>query len=275
MNSLQGADVRPTAVQVAAIAAARTAAAKAMAQWTTIMTIDLLALNAKLKAAGIAPLTAAASAAPAADPIARIDHLVYATPDLNAGVDRIAQLLGVRALPGGQHLGIGTRNALIALGPSCYLEIIGPDPDQPAPARPRTFGIDDLKAPRLAAWVAKGTHLEDLARDAASRGVRLGEVISGSRRRPDGVLLSWRYTDPRTVVAEGIVPYFIDWGSSPHPAATAASGVTLTGLRAEHPDAPRVHQMLRQLGLDLPVKRGPAPALIATLSTSKGVVELR
>ena len=163
------------------------------------------------------------NAAPAAgDLLAKIDHLVYATPDLNAGIDRIELLLGVRATPGGQHPGIGTRNALVALGPSCYLEIIGPDPEQPKPERPRTFGIDDLKAPRLATWVAKGTDLEQLARAAASRGVTLGDVIAGSRRRPDGVVLAWRFTDPRTVVADGIVPYFIDWGTSPHPAADAA-----------------------------------------------------
>jgi hypothetical protein len=211
----------------------------------------------------------------AGDLLGTIDHLVYATPDLSAGIDRIEKLLGVRASPGGQHPGIGTRNALVALGPACYLEIIGPDPEQPKPERPRTFGIDDLEAPKLAAWVAKGTNLEQLARDAASRGVVLGEVISGTRRRPDGVVLSWRYTDPRTVVADRIVPNFIDWGTSPHPADSAAKGVTLTGLRAEHPDAARVRKMLDQLGLGLPVQPGPRPALIATIDTPKGRVELK
>jgi hypothetical protein len=223
----------------------------------------------------VTTLAAAAFAAPADGVLSRIDHLVYATPDLNLGIARIEQVLGVRASVGGQHPGMGTRNALVALGPSSYLEIIGPDPDQPPPEKPRSFGIDDLKAPKLVRWVAKGTALEQLARDAAGRGVTLGDVIAGSRRRPDGVVLTWRYTDPRTVVADGIVPYFIDWGTSPHPAATAAKGVTLTALRAEHPDAPRVQQMLRQLGLDLAVQPGPAPALIASVSTAKGSVELR
>ena len=84
----------------------------------------------------------------------------------------------------------------------------------------------------------------------------LGAVASGSRRRPDGVVLAWRYTDPTVVVADGLVPFFIDWGSSPHPALTAAKGATLTQLRAEHPDAPRVQKMIDALGLDLRVSPG-------------------
>jgi hypothetical protein len=132
-----------------------------------------------------------------------VDHLVYATPELSAGVERIEKLLGVKASPGGQHPGRGTRNALLALGPTSYLEIIGPDPEQPTPALPRPFGIDDLKEPRLVAWAAKSMDLARLASEAGRNGVKLGEVISGSRRRADGVMLSWRYTDPRTIVAGG------------------------------------------------------------------------
>src|SRR6476620_8681534 len=88
-----------------------------------------------------------------------IDHLVYATPDLSAGVERIEALLGVRATPGGQHPGEGTRNALIALGPTSYLEILAPDPEQPKPDRSRRFGIDTLSGPRLVTWAAKGRNL--------------------------------------------------------------------------------------------------------------------
>lgn len=222
-------------------------------------------------------LVLAVSAAPraAGDLLSRVDHLVYATPDLKLGIDTAEQLFGVRASQGGQHPGEGTRNALIALGPSAYFEIIGPDPDQPKPDRPRRFGIDDINVPRLTTWVAKGTDLETFASDAAAHGVNLGAVISGSRKRPDGVVLSWRYTDPRMVLANRLVPYIIDWGASPHPSATAAKGVTLLTLRAEHPDAEHVQEMLRQLGFDLAVTRGPKAALIATFDSPKGRVEIR
>jgi len=205
----------------------------------------------------------------------RLDHLVYATPDLNLGIDTIEKLLGVRATVGGQHPGLGTRNALVALGPTSYLEIIGPDPEQPKPAGPRRFGIDELKAPRIVRWVAKSNELEKVAATAAQKSVKLGPVIPGSRKRPDGVVLAWRYTDPNVVEANGLIPFFIDWGTSPHPSATAARGAMLINVRAEHPDAERVQKMIEALGLDLRVQKGSAPAIIATIESPRGRVELR
>lgn len=207
--------------------------------------------------------------------LTRLDHLVYATPDLQLGIDAIEKQLGVKATAGGQHPGLGTRNALVALGATSYLEIIGPDPEQPKPSGPRRFGIDDLKAPKIVRWVVKSNELEAIAARAAKATVTLGPVASGSRKRPDGVLLAWRYTDPAVVVADGLIPFFIDWGTSPHPALTAARGATLVQLRAEHPDAPRVQTMLEQLGLDLRVTQASTPAIIATIDSPKGRVELR
>jgi Glyoxalase-like domain len=221
-----------------------------------------------------AMLSAIGHAQPAAL-LTRVDHLVYATPDLQLGIDAIEKQLGIKATAGGQHPGLGTRNALVALGPTSYLEIIGPDPEQPKPSGPRRFGIDDLKAPRIVRWVVKSSDLTAVAEKAAKAGVRLGPLASGSRRRPDGVVLAWRYTDPATVVADGLVPFFIDWGSSPHPALTAARGATLVQLRAEHPDAPRVQKMLDDLGLDLRVSQASRPAIIATIDGPRGRVELR
>ena len=53
MNLLQGADVRPTTVQLNAIAAARAQFSRVNARWTTLTTVELAALNAKLSAAGL------------------------------------------------------------------------------------------------------------------------------------------------------------------------------------------------------------------------------
>ena len=56
MNSLQAADVAPTANQRAAIRAAHENASRAMTQWTALRTAQLAALNVTLKAAGLAPV---------------------------------------------------------------------------------------------------------------------------------------------------------------------------------------------------------------------------
>ncbi len=56
MNLLQGADVQPTTVQLNAIGAARAQHGRVMARWTALSTTDLVALNAKLKAAGLTEL---------------------------------------------------------------------------------------------------------------------------------------------------------------------------------------------------------------------------
>lgn len=205
----------------------------------------------------------------------KVDHLVYGTPDLAAGVAHVERLLGVKAIPGGQHPGGGTRNALIGLGDATYLEIIGPDPDQPKPARPRRFGIDELEAPRLVTWAEKCTDLDGMIEKGKNHGLELGQVQPGSRRRPDGALLSWRLTVSPALTDGGIVPFFIDWGKTPHPAASLPKGCTLVALRAEHPDANRIRIELSALGMNLRVDTGPAPALIATIRTPHGDVELR
>jgi photosystem II stability/assembly factor-like uncharacterized protein len=56
MNSLQGADAQPTALQVTSIETALRNARAAMARWNMLKTTEVAALNAQLKAAGIAPV---------------------------------------------------------------------------------------------------------------------------------------------------------------------------------------------------------------------------
>lgn len=207
--------------------------------------------------------------------LSRVDHLVYATPDLKGGVAEIEKLLGISPTPGGRHPSFGTRNALLALGDRCYLEIIGPDPESDRPELPDVFGIADLTHSRLMTWAANSKNLELLSGMKVGDGRRIGELSAGSRQTPQGVLLSWRFTDPLSVVADGVVPFFIDWGSTPHPAGAAAQGARLLKLRAEHPDADTVNRILETLGLDLRVDPGSKAKLIASIRCPNGEVELR
>jgi hypothetical protein len=202
-----------------------------------------------------------------------LDHLVYATPDLEATSADLERHLGIRAAPGGRHPDRGTMNALIALSPSSYLEIIGPDPGWPG-AGPRWFGIDGLPEPRLVAWAVKVTNVDELAESAKENGVPLGPVTEGSRGRSDGTLLRWRFTDPAVVVGDGLVPFLIDWGTSPHPATSAPAGLRLRSLRARHPRPREIRRLLAVVGVDLPVDPGSRPALIADLEGSSGHIDL-
>ena len=54
MNSMQAADVAPPANTLNAVAAARAAALRVMGKWKALETIDLPAVNARLRAAGVA-----------------------------------------------------------------------------------------------------------------------------------------------------------------------------------------------------------------------------
>ena len=204
-----------------------------------------------------------------------VDHLVYATPDLERTVTALTRQVGIAPVAGGAHPGRGTRNALLALGPASYLEIIGPDRDQGDHVAPRWFGIDALTAPRIVTWAAKGSDLAAFRRRSLATGVLLGEVASGSRQRPDGRTLSWELTDPTPLVDDGLVPFFIDWGMSPHPATHATSGLVLVGLRAEHPRAARVRVSLDALGLPLDVREAAFPSLIATIDGPRGQLVVR
>jgi hypothetical protein len=203
-----------------------------------------------------------------------VDHLIYAAPDLAEAIDRLDRRLGVRPAVGGRHPAWGTHNAILSLGPRMYLELLAADPEADEPTAPRPLGLDDLAAPRLVTWVAAGTDLERLVSRARLGGVDLGGAEGRSRQRPDDTTLSWMMTDLSKPRADGLVPFFIDWEDSPHPGADAPGGCHLIDLRAEHPHPVEVRRQLAALSLPLPVARGPAPRLIATLATPRGTVEL-
>lgn len=118
-----------------------------------------------------------------------IDHLVLATPELAATVADLARQ-GLATSPGGAHDGLGTRNALADLGGGAYLEVVGPDPEQPDPGRPRPFGIDGLRGPRLVAWAVRVDDLDAAIAAARARGHDPGDARDMARVRGDGVRLA-------------------------------------------------------------------------------------
>jgi len=205
---------------------------------------------------------------------ATVDHLIVAARDLERAVDWTEERLGVRPYPGGRHPGIGTRNALLSLGNDVYVEVVGVDPDQPEPPRPRWFGLDEIEEPRLVTWCARTPDLDEATARAEAAGVALGGVQEGSRERTDGAMLRWRVTDPWASRAGGVVPFLIDWLDSPHPGAGEGLGWRVASLHGVHPEPGPVQASLDALGLPVTVEGGASPGLRAVLETPSGSIEL-
>ncbi len=153
-----------------------------------------------------------------------IDHLVYAVPDLTAAMKDIETAWGVRPVFGGQHA-TGTHNALLALGPTTYLEIIALDPAQHDPSH-AYFGLTvPPAAPSLRTWAARTPDVQATVDQAVTAGYLPGTIRDGGRLRPDGVRISWRntiWTDAWPPAGDGLVPFLIEWGAAtPHPAGDA------------------------------------------------------
>jgi hypothetical protein len=203
-----------------------------------------------------------------------LDHVVYATPDLRATVELLTERLGVAPSPGGRHTGQGTRNYLLSLGPVSYLEIIGPDPDQPPPAGPRPFGLDDLEAPLLAGWSIRTPQIEERVGRARARGYDPGQVRSMTRTLPSGGVLEWTLAVREMRAFPSVIPFLIDWGDTPHPSATAAQGVELLAFRGETPGLEEARRILDALEVDLKLDPGTKTKLIAHLRGPRGEIVL-
>lgn len=209
-----------------------------------------------------------------------LDHLVVAAPSLALGAQWCEAVLGITPGPGGRHPLMGTHNRLFPIGseafPQSFFEIIAIDPDAPAPARARWFGLDalDLAAgPRLLHWVARSDALDAQAARLRAAGFDPGPAVAASRDTPQG-RLQWRITvrDDGTLLAGGALPTLMAWGATRHPsAAMPPCGVSLRGLTLRGVPA-LAAQALETTGVEFAAEAGPA--LSATLDTPRGRVTL-
>lgn len=201
-----------------------------------------------------------------------IDHLIYAAPDLATAVRDFEKRFGVRAGGGGRHLGQGTHNKLLALGAGTYLEVVAPDPEQPEPAAPRPYGVDGVTRGGLVGWALTCDDIDAALVASRARGFDPGDVIEGQRVTPMGTVLRWRLTS--NALTAGPIPFLIRWGETPHPAASAPSGLTLESLHIEHPDPASLWGPLHALGAEVEVHRAPEVALVVRLRGPRGSDEL-
>lgn len=192
-------------------------------------------------------------------PTLRLDHVLLFAPTLDQAITRFGVLTGVEAQVGGAHPDHGSVNALASMGTS-YIELIA-----------RADGHVGGSGIEVIDYAMQCDDIEAVA----ARGDALGlkpNWMDGQRRTAEGTVLCWRAFQFEGHDFAGLVPFFIDWGTTPHPSATSPGGLSNPRLSAFHPEAERLALIYRHLGIDVPVRPQAEPGLRLDVSASKGVV---
>ena len=193
-----------------------------------------------------------------------LDHIMYAVPDLENSMAEIASITGIVPSDGGVHPGNGTRNALLGLSNSSYLEIIGPDKKQNL-ENPLGELLVSKNTSGIRAWAVAVSDLASVADVAQDLGFRVRDRKAMSRKTPEGSLLEWELL----FLEDALLPFFIDWKGSEHPARKAPSGCGLVELSISA-EEPKVYQeLLNKLQLEVSVSEGE-PAISAIIRSPKG-----
>ncbi len=207
----------------------------------------------------------------------RLDHVVVAAADLDAGAAWVEERLGVAPSGGGRHPRMATHNRVMSLGP-VYLEVIAVDPAAPAPERARWFDLDNpwlaellRQGPRVLTWAVNVPDLD---------GIRLpvetwGETVP--MERGDFRWLISVPADGRLPFA-GAAPTVLEWRSALPIDSMPDSGCRLRRVRARHPEGSRLRRLLDDRGL-LPggveiLDSDAGPGVEVEIETAAGTVLL-
>ncbi len=210
-----------------------------------------------------------------------IDHIVVAANSLEQGVSWLQERLGVTLPAGGVHKTMGTHNHLMQLGMQSYFELIAINPAGEIPQSPRWFNLDQAllrqalsDEPRLITWVMNTDNLQQLKQSA---GFDIGKPTALSRDN-----LSWEIalTDDGRLLADGLLPYCLQWHSSPHPSTGMADlGCQLNSLTLFHNRPEWLADRLQALGARNLVQieaidDSQSPYLSAVIDCPRGQVTL-
>ncbi|WP_425563861.1 VOC family protein [Ornithinicoccus hortensis] len=177
----------------------------------------------------------------------RIDHVCYAAESdgMRATADRLAQRLGVTPRDGGLHPRFGTRNMILPLADSRYLEVVEVL-DHPAADKAPFGQAVRARSEKGGGWMAWVVAVDDLTRFEEKLGRK---AVEGHRHTPEGIDLTWRQVGIKGLLADPQLPFFVHWDSMEHhPSTLDESGVRLTALQING-DPSRIRDWL---GLDRP-----------------------
>ena len=209
-----------------------------------------------------------------------IDHILLGVSELGAGVRWIQDEFNIAAGQGGRHLGVGTHNALAALGDRTYLEVIAPDPEQLVPKAALPYGLGALSAPRLINWAVRVPNMDAWAAKLYQLGIET-QLKARARVNPDGRRLVWRTAAmPATTFVNGadltgLIPFAIDWQDTVHPSKTAPTGMVLESLTLCHPQVALMQTTVAALELPVLVEQAKEPCLKAQVRSRLGIREIR
>lgn len=201
----------------------------------------------------------------------KLDHIMFAASDLDAGIEQVRKLTGLSAEFGGSHADSGTRNALLSFGDEQYLEIIAPDPAQNITG---TMGeeLSDLPFAYVRTWAVATEDFTPVI--SALEGCGYGHrIIEMSRTRPDGVQLTWQILFVTHQPHGLAMPFFINWLGSEHPAQVAPGGCELESFSVQCPDADAFQAFCSAIDLKVNVAKGDLE-LSAQLQAPSGAVVL-
>lgn len=199
-----------------------------------------------------------------------LDHILYAVPNLQKGIEDFEKITGVRPAYGGKHTDLGTHNALVSLGKEIYLELIAPDPNQSIPFENILFGIGKIKAPKIITWAVRSTNINEFGAK-----IQISKIEDGKRIKENGTVLKWKTAGfTKFVDSSGIVPFVIKWISTPHPASTAPRGCELLQFSAEHPTPNKFTKLFSEVSFPFKIVKGTTFQLKLKTNSPKGVIEI-
>jgi hypothetical protein len=233
---------------------------------------------------GCSPEDPALRGTESTDPLVRtthIDHVIWAVPDLEEGVEHFRALSGVTADVGGVHPGRGTRNSLVSAGDLMYLEIIAPDPAQmpfdpeATPVQAFAHRVVGMEGPEVDMFAFSAVDLEAVADRGRELGLEVVGPTPGERRTPDGTLIRWSHVDFLGHDFGQFLPFALNWLDSPHPSTTSPLGAAIEGITVEHPCADELRKIYLALDVPADVVEAAEPLIIVRMRGENGPFELR
>jgi hypothetical protein len=201
----------------------------------------------------------------------RLDHVIWAVPDLEKGAADFEAMTGVKPMFGGVHTGGATANYLVSLGDCLYLEIIGPNPE--GIDNEQSVFFKNLKAPSMYGYAMRSNDMVFLKRKAEKAGFIVAGPRDGGRARPDGVMLNWQSMAFSGKPGTDYLPFVINWLDSPHPSFSTPRGITLKSFVLHNEKAEEISVLTHDLGMPIMVEGGKMN-LALVLNTPKGGVKL-